>query len=71
MKKSVSLKGMINFNLLSEPSLSVRVLRNVVSQAARIKFTLNRVEYLVEKRRKRERERNRHAYLIASRYKRG
>lgn len=57
MKKSVSSKGMINFNLLSEPplplSLSLPVLRNVVSQAARIKFTLNRVSR-GEKERERE-----------------
>lgn len=60
--------------------ISVSALRNV-SRVARIEFTLRATgpsvekEYLVETRQREEKrrkeKRNRHAYLIASRYKRG
>lgn len=70
MKKSVSSKGMINFNLLSEPPLPLSLCPYYETSYLKPReLNLPSIEYLAEK--KRERERNRHAYLIASRYKGG
>lgn len=53
MKKSVSSKGMINFNLLSEPPLPLSLCYETSYLKPR-ELNLPSIEYLAEKKRERE-----------------
>lgn len=57
MKKSVSSKGMINFNLLSEPPLPLSLCPCYETSYLKPReLNLPSIEYLAEKKRERERE---------------